>query len=216
MAIVSNVLIGKASGSVGNATFSTWKGKNVLKEKATSVANPNTDPQQMRRSALTQIVTIFRVISAVVNVGFKKQAIKKSAYNAFAGAALKNSFNFSAPPTATLVPADLLISKGTISPTAISSVVADKSDGTIIVSYSSAIDAPGQSTTDKAIVAAYNSSLMEWGAAMPGEVRDDGAVSYTFPSAWQTGNSLVVYLGFYNEASGESSDSVNTTATIVA
>lgn len=33
MARVQNTLIGRASGSVGGATFTTWKGINVLKSK---------------------------------------------------------------------------------------------------------------------------------------------------------------------------------------
>lgn len=215
MAIVSNVLIGKASGSVGNATFSTWKGKNVLKEKAASVANPNTDPQKMRRSALTQIVAIFRLISAVAVLGFKKQAIGKSAFNAFSGTALKNSFNYTAPPAATFVPADLLISKGTISSTEISSVTADRSNDNIVFVYPEDISGPGQSLSDIAIMACYNTTRSQWASSNLANTREDGSSEIAMPSAWQTGDALVVYLGFYNAASGESSDSVNTTATIV-
>jgi len=216
MARVSNTLIGKASGSVGNATFSTWKGINVLKEKAVSVANPNTDLQIMRRSALSQSVAIYRLISAAVSVGFKKLATGMSAYNAWASNALKDAFDYSSPPTATFVPSDLLISKGTITSTAIGTIVADRSANTAVVTFSSTVDAPGQSLTDKAVLAVYNTNENDWVSLATSDLRSSGTADIPLPAFWATGNNLVVYIGFYNEASGESSDSLNDTAVIVA
>ena len=44
MAKPQNVLIGKTRGSVGEATFSSWKGENVLKSKAVNAySNPTTE-----------------------------------------------------------------------------------------------------------------------------------------------------------------------------
>ncbi len=121
--VVSNPLIGKSSGSMGGATFTTWKGKNVLKNKATSVANPNTINQQMRRSALEQTVAIFRANSAAINLGFKKKAVGMSAYNAFSREALQNGFNYSAPPVASLNWVDIQTSSGNIATTPITTLV---------------------------------------------------------------------------------------------
>jgi Family of unknown function (DUF6266) len=216
MARVSNTLIGKASGSVGNATFSTWKGINVLKEKAVSVANPNTDLQIMRRSALSQTVAIYRQISAAVQVGFKKLATGMSSYNAWARNALKDAFDYSAAPVATFVGADLKISKGTISATAMGAIVADVSNATITVAHSITVDAPGQSLTDLSILAAYNSTLNEWASSSNAGLRNVSPSSMPLPGAWVAGNNVQVYLGFYNAASGESSDSVNGSSVIVA
>lgn len=115
MAVVQNTLIGKSRQSVGGTTFSTWKGINVLKSKPTAVANPKTDLQLMQRSALQQTVSLYRVISAVVKRGWRKFAIQKSEYNAFASNTLKNAFNFSVPPVATLGAEDLMITNGSIS-----------------------------------------------------------------------------------------------------
>lgn len=114
MAVVQNTLIGKAKQSVGGTTFSTWKGINVLKSKAVSVRNPDSDLQKMRRSALTQIVEMYRIISVCVKKGWKKDAIKKSEYNAFSSYNLLNAFNYSSPPTATLILNNLRITNGTI------------------------------------------------------------------------------------------------------
>jgi len=56
MAIVSNTLIGKSRGSVGNATFTVWKGRNVLKEKSTNPANPRTPAQLLQRAKFSRMV----------------------------------------------------------------------------------------------------------------------------------------------------------------
>lgn len=115
MAVVQNTLIGKSKQSVGGTTFSTWKGINVLKSKPTSVANPQTDLQKMQRSALQQIVSIYRIINVAIKKGWKKLAVKKSEYNAFTSYSLKNAFDFDAPPVADLDPKLLRITNGTIS-----------------------------------------------------------------------------------------------------
>ena len=114
MAVVQNTLIGKSKQSVGGTTFSSWKGINVLKSKPVSVANPKSDLQVMQRSALQQIVSIYRVISIAVKKGWKKFAVQKSEYNAFTSNALKFAFDFAAPPVAELDPKLLKITNGTL------------------------------------------------------------------------------------------------------
>lgn len=214
--VVSNPLIGKSKQSMGNATFSTWKGINVLKEKPQSVANPQTDGQIMQRSAFSQMVAAFRNMPAVVRAGFKKLAVKKSEFNAFVSYALKNAFDFSTPPTATLVPADVLISKGTISATDATSYVADRSSNTIVANWIHTVLQPGQSAADLAIVAAYNITKDDWYGEVTNALRSADTASIVLPADWSTGDTLRIYLGFYNETSGESSDSTNAAGTIVA
>ena len=214
--VVSNPLIGKSRQSMGNATFATWKGINVLKEKPQSVANPNSDGQQQQRSAFSQMVTAFRNMPAVVRAGFKKLAVKKSEFNAFTSYNLKNAFDMSAPPAATFVPADALISKGTISSTAAATNTADRSNNTIVVTWSHAVLQPGQSNADLAIIAAYNVTKNDWYGEVTSALRSADTGSITLPADWAVADSVQVYLAFYNEASGESSDSTNANTAIVA
>lgn len=214
--VVSNPLIGRSKQSMGNATFASWKGIYVLKNKATSVANPRTDSQLSQRSAFTQMVAAFRQMPAVIRAGFKKLAVKKSEFNAFAQQVLDFAFDVSSPPAATLIPANVMISKGTIAATLITSAASDFSNGNIEANYPTTAAQPGQSTTDIALLAAYNITLNEWTGQVSNDLRSNGNTSMALPAGWATGNNLVVYLGFYNSLSGESSDSDNTTTTIVA
>lgn len=214
--VVSNPLIGKSRKSMGNATFSSWKGINVLKDKATSVANPRSGSQLMHRSAFSKTVELFRQAPAAIRAGYKKLAVKKSEFNAFASDALKNAFDYSAPPDAPIDATLLLISKGTIASTPILTEVADRSANTITATFAVTADQPGQSIDDIAILAAYNTVTQTFTGAVAAGTRGTGTANIDLPGAWNTGDTLVMFLGFYNPLSGESSDSQNLTAAIVA
>lgn len=216
MSIVQNPLIGATRQKMGNAVFSTWKGIYVLKTKPVSVANPDTDPQQQQRSAFAQMVLAFRNMPAVVRTGFKKLAVKKSEFNAFMSYNLKNAFDMSVLPTATFVPADALISKGTIAETSETSNVADRSANTIVSNWTSAVLQPGQSNTDRAIIAAFNVTKSDFYGEVTTAVRTADTGSIVLPAEWDVADVLVVYLGFYNPTSGESSTSTNAAGVIVA
>ncbi len=216
MAKVANVLIGKASGSVGGTTFSSWKGINVLKSKPTIVANPQTDAQMVQRAAMSYIVAVFRIMVAVINLGFKEMAVKKSAYNAFTAENVKNAMDLSNPPTPTFQPANFKISKGTISDTAMTSVAADKSDALITFTFPSSAALPGQSATDKPLMAVFNEDKLSWASGVGTGTRNDGSSTLAIPAAWLTGDTLHCYCGFVNAAGASASDSVYNTVDIVA
>lgn len=72
MAITQNTLIGRTSGRVGNAVFSTWKGRNVLKQKAETVTNPRTILQQMNRLRFTTLLNIGKSLQPIITYGFSE------------------------------------------------------------------------------------------------------------------------------------------------
>jgi hypothetical protein len=214
--VVSNPLIGASRKSMGNATFSNWKGIYVLKTKPISVANPQTDGQQQQRSAFSQLVEGFRNMPAVIQSGFKKLAVRKSEFNAFMAYNLKNAFDLSVLPTATLVPADVLISKGTIASTAITTSVSDRSSNNITVTFPTTTAQPGQSATDVALVAAYNVTKSDFYGEATTDARSTGTSVIDLPAEWETGDTLRVYVGFSNPLTKETSDSTNIADAIVA
>ena len=216
MSVVSNPLIGASKQKMGNAVFSTWKGINVLKTKPLSVANPRTDGQLVQRSGFSILVEAYRQMSGVVTRGFKELAIRKSEFNAFMSYNLKNAIDYSTPPTAILEDAALLISKGSIAVTPVLTVVADRSSNTIVATFATTADQPGQSLTDVALIAAWNSVTNEFTGAVTTAARSTGTASIDLPASWATGQALSVYVGFSNPLTKKCSDSQYTLATIVA
>jgi hypothetical protein len=201
---------------MGGATFSRWKGIQVLKNKATVVANPKTPAQTAQRSAFTQIVTIFRQSPVLIRTGFKKLAIKQSEFNAFASYNLKNAFDLSAPPVATLNAAALSLGQGTMEPTPILTMVADKSDQSITITYNAIAGGLGQSLEDRANIAVFNTTLGEWINEVWLGSRSEGSIGAGLPASWVVGDVLRAYLSFNNATTGESSNSTTETATVIA
>ena len=83
MAIVQNTLIGRSKGRVGNAVFTTWKGRNVLKQKPEIVTNPRSALQQQQRSKFTTLMAIGKSLRPVLQLGFKEYAGTVSWLNRF-------------------------------------------------------------------------------------------------------------------------------------
>lgn len=214
--ITQNPWIGRAKQSAGSMTLTTWKGKNVMKTKPLSVENPNTVGQQAQRSVLRQMVAIYRQISAMIQIGFKQQAIGMSEYNAFLKANMDEAFDVSVPPTATLDPTLLVMSKGTIFPTDMTSVTADVSDGDVVFSWPTTPLLPGQAASDLHCAIGYNETTDDWQLFDGSTARSAGTYTQNLPTGWVAGNTVQFYSFFANAALSKSSDSTLDTVTVVA
>lgn len=156
LTVTQNPLIGRARKSFANNVFTTYKGLNVVKAKPLSVANPNTEKQQVFRNAQKMIVELYRAASAVIKLGFQQTANPLSPYNAFVSYNRLNAFDYSTPPTPSLQPADVLFSKGSMTPTEMTSIILDESDGTAEFNWSTgAVDA-SQNANDTLSVVILN------------------------------------------------------------
>ena len=212
MSVLQNPIVGRMKQKIGGVVMSTWKGINVMRGKPLTVANPKTDAQLMRRSALTQIVAIARTIVAAISNGFREQAVKKSAFNAFTGYNLRNAFNYAAPPAATIVPADVLVSQGTISPTPINALANSSITNLAVFTFDNTAILPGQSAADTARCVLYNEATDKWYAPSTTALRSTGTLSAVVPASfWSALDIVRGYLYFYNSTDRKSSDSVNTT-----
>lgn len=81
MAIVSSIAVGKARGSAGNVTFTTQKGRVIMKEKATIVANPKAPGQVAQRSVLAKAVKAYQLLGSQVKEGLTRRGKFLSEYN---------------------------------------------------------------------------------------------------------------------------------------
>lgn len=112
MAKPQNVLIGKTRGSVGEATFSSWKGENVLKAKAVNAySNPTTE--QRNNNTKFGVINIFaKSILAFILVGFKAMTAKMTDRNAFSKMNPYSKVVTGTAPNYTVDPAELILAVG--------------------------------------------------------------------------------------------------------
>lgn len=213
MARVQNTLIGKSSGSVGGATFSTWKGINVLKSKAIVVANPQTQLQQNQRNRMALLVAMFRAVAGAINIGYSKLATEMSAYNAFIQANLLPANFGGSAPSMTLVYANLLTAKGTMGETPITAVTGTNASANVPVTWNQALTPIGSSVDDIAVAAVYNQTQNVWGY-VASAARSTGTTTVVMPTQVATSDVLHGYLFFRNPLTGEVSDSAYSTDTV--
>lgn len=112
MAKPQNVLIGKTKGSVGDATFTTWKGVNILKSKA---VNNYSDPttEQLQNNSKFGVMSLFaKSIAAFILAGFRAMAIKMTEYNAFSKANPYSVVIAGSAPNYFVDPSEIKIAQG--------------------------------------------------------------------------------------------------------
>jgi hypothetical protein len=210
MARVSNNLIGAASGSMGGATFSTWKGIYVLKNKPASVANPRTGKQVARRDVNSTMVNLFQYVPGVVRIGYKGLAIKKSEYNAFVGSNNLHAYDFTDPTNPILLPEEMQFAKGTITQTPILTATYAPVTHKLSVTWDGTSLQPGQSENDIAVIVAMLANGTKASGGVTIAIRTAGTANITLDQQMAfTAGIDFAYLFFYNEDTKKVSTSVS-------
>lgn len=199
MSIPQNTLIGKTRRSIGNVTFSTWKGINVMKSKPITVANPRTDKQKMQRSAQAQLVALARQMPSAIKLGFNQLAIAMSAYNAFISYNIKNAFDFSAPPNAAIDYTRFLAAKGTIQPTLLTSSSINVAANNYVFAWSGSTLAVGQSANDRFVCVAIDQATNKVEVFDTGILRSVGAATCHSANDLTVNTSVTLYTFFVSE-----------------
>lgn len=204
MALVQNVLIGKASGSVGNATFAGWKGKNVLKSKSTnSYSNPTLE--QLNNNSKFAVMTAFaRAILAFIQLGFKAMAVGKSEYNAFTQENPYSATVTGSPGSYKVDTQNIKVSKGPEFQEGIINCVkeADGANG-IAVSWTGP---PFTRSTDIVYVMAFNRTSGQFIAAHSDQVSAEG-INLTASDIGNNIDTTDVYAFYVNGTNGKACDS---------
>lgn len=210
MAVVQNPITGRSRNKFASAIFQTWKGKNVLRSKPLTVANPQSPAQKTQREKLKQMVKLYRLISGVIEIGYKSLAVGKSEYNAFASEVLKNAFEGETVETVSLVEEDIRVAKGTITPTPILAVTQDNTDFTATWDENAPLQ-PGQSVSDTAVIVGVyqhpTTKEIHAYSLVSNVKRDVGSVTLTNAVELPTPSWFMVF--FRNSVTGNVSDSVS-------
>ena len=123
MARVQNTLIGRASGSVGQVVFLTWRLINVTRAKPTSVANPDTILQQQQRNRFGQTVGLYNLsgfpadefttnMQPLLQLGLKNRNRKMTLFNFFQKLNQQSCFDNVGDGSIAFLPENLKLSYG--------------------------------------------------------------------------------------------------------
>lgn len=214
MAIVQIPLLGRARKSAGEMTFTKWKDKNVLKNKASNVANPDTVNQQMRRGMFAQLVVIARNYLPVLDIGFIAYRGVMSQFNAFIKYNYGTFVAAGTAPAFSVVPADMIISKGPLTPTTITSITAVNASANVTVAFPTGTTAPDQAANDKAYLVVYNETTHDRGYQLTATLRSSGAISATLSGNATTADNVRAYLFFTRNDGSIASDTETDIVTV--
>lgn len=198
MATIKSGILGGLSGSIGNVTGSSWKGIAVLRTKPLSVANPNTPAQQAVRTPWAKLTLLgSSIVGPVIQPVWNGIASKMSGYNLFLQYNSQKAFN----SLGAFVPANLLVSPGTLAKTAITNT-SITSAATINLAWSTALPSVQALATDKTYAVAFDSNGILVGALSGAGTRSGGHYNLTFNRTLVDGEMIATYL-FFLSADGK-------------
>ena len=214
MALVTIPLLGRARKSAGEMTFTKWKDKNVLKNKASNVANPNTVNQQMRRSMFSYLVGVGRSLLPVSDLGFIAYRNTMSQFNAFIKYNYGISVTAGTAPAFNIIDADTVVSKGPLTPTAISTLSGSNASAVVTFTFPTATSAPDQAGTDLVRLVVGNTTQGIFGYNIGSVPRSNGTATVTMPFPCATGDVLEGFLFFSRSDNSMCSDNTNLQDTV--
>lgn len=215
MAQVNNPIIGHARGKVGSVVFSTWKGKNIIKEKPATVANPRTANQVANRSRFVAMIALAKLLRPLLPTGFREYASSVTWMNRFMTVNSSNdSFVYDEVNTQWDIQYNkLVISEGSLFPTDFTAT-ASAGENMITINYS--VDSHGnQNRADQLCVLVvgqeYNKQVLD------AEARETGVFEINTPTgALQAGQQLFVICFFKTPDGLKVSNSIGRSLTILA
>lgn len=214
MAISQNPITGRMKNKLGNAVASTWNGLNIIKSKALSVANPNTDAQKVNRERLRYVSHIGKIFAIAVMYGYRTVPVGSSA-RSFCN---KQNYPFvtvsspGAPPTISYP--NLKPSIGGLSKVAPSSYAINGGDTAVVASFPASVQNPDESVNDDiclqiAVIPTTGDSINKFVKTK----RSVGTLTASFGITLSAGDEVHAYLFASSALSAKASESVyyNTT-----
>ena len=195
-------ILGSFSGKVGNVVGGNWKGISYMRAKATSVSNPRTDGQVNQRTKFALVLTVLKPITGFLRVGYKKYAIKQTAFNAAMSYILNNAVTGSSSADYSIDLSKVLVSRGNL--TGAANAQATSANGVVTLTWD---DNSGATQTDKALIVVLNPTRAESVFDAGGNQRVAGTEDISVPADW-AGENVEVFLGFITADGKEVANSI--------
>jgi hypothetical protein len=205
MAIIENLVTGRAKREFGNAIFARRYGKNIMRTKPLVVKNPKTLKQRQHRTKFALMIATSRMVLKFSRLSFKQIATDIICFNAFTKENMDTAIS-GVYPTYTINYPALVVAKGTLTgaetPTAVAAV--GKIVNVTWVDNSGNGDADG---TDEALVLLINATKKVVSMNPILKTRVDGSLQIIVPATW-VGNQVHAYISFKAAIGNKVADSI--------
>ena len=175
-------ILGSFSGKVGNVVGGNWKGISYMRAKATSVSNPRTDGQVNQRTKFALVLAVLKPITGFLRVGYKKYAIKQTAFNAAMSYILNNAVTGSSSADYSIDLSKVLVSRGNL--TGAANAQATSANGVVTLTWDDNSGSGTATQTDKALIVVLNPTRAESVFDAGGNQRVAGTEDISVPADW--------------------------------
>lgn len=204
MGTINQGITGGFSGKVGTVIGSSWNGVDYMRGIPTHMANPQTAGQQNQRAKVALIIKFLSPLKDLLRVGFKKQAVKMTPFNAAMSYNLAHAVTGISPDLA-IDYSKVLVSQGKL-PAAVNPEVTSPVTGQVEFTWKDNSSYKGALPTDRAVLLMYNPEKGQVITLMEGNMRTKGSQLVTLPPHFE-GVELHCYIAFRNASQTMISDS---------
>lgn len=204
MATNEKGILGGFSGKVGTVIGGNWNGVDYMRGKPGLIANPRTEKQQYQRAKVGAIVSFLRPMTEFLRVGYKKQAIRMSAFNAATSYNLAHAVN-GIYPDIEIDYSKVMVSQGKL-PGAQNPQVNFNGNGQVIFTWEDNSTEKEAKPDDIAMLLVVNPETRRVFSVMEGSTRSSKGQEITLPDRFE-GLNVHCYVTFRNGAQTLISDS---------
>lgn len=205
MAIFKNSTFGNIRKSIGDDVAYRMGGQNIIRKKPLTVRDPKTKLQRQRRSALAEIVKLFRRIRNGTANGFAERLRKHSVYNAFSSVNLKEAVALNGNQARIMYP-KLVLSKGSL-PSPSLKTFTSSAVKKAKIDFNPNTDGVRLFDNDRINIVAVPEDEKYTAEVVEGQIDQNGTVNFT-SSIEKSGVTLAMFAFFTSKDGSKSSDSV--------
>ena len=198
-----NYLFGKARGSIGEITFSTWRKIPVAKKKIEKNGS-NTPRQQKQRSAFMLVTKLVQPLNSILKHSFRPYTAKMTGYNACLAYNLKNALT-EGQDGWEIDYSKVLVARGgkLLSP---ANANFDYANDSFVLEWdNNSNDIGTANPTDKGVIVLYNSTQGNAHLSYGDVERQDSNISFPTPGHWNEDDQIHVYFSFVSDDNSASS-----------
>ena len=203
MGTYSKGILGSFTGKVGTVIGSSWNGIDYMRSLPRPSSKAPTALQLAQREKFGVVTKFVAPIKALLNLGFKNAAIKKTGVNAAVAEIIENGLT-SASPYQIDYP-NMLMSKGSL--TGGMNGSATGSTASVTIDWDDNTGSGNAADTDKAIILVYNPSKFQYVYTIQGLARSAMSQSLALPTSF-AGDLVHTWLAFITEDESQVSTSI--------
>jgi Family of unknown function (DUF6266) len=207
MGTIQTGILGGFNGKVGTVVGSSWKGISTMRAMPKGRKSSFSPAQLEQQAKFALMITFLQPLSTLMNLTYKKAAIKMSGFNKVFSQNVKNAIA-GVYPAFTVDYPKVVLSRGSLA-NVNNAVAASTATGKLVFTWTDNTSAPNLVlSSDIVFVAAYNEALNQWVFLSSAAPRNAG--TFTLDVTQFAGKPVQTYIGIMSADRNKTGPSIYT------